>query len=605
MENNNLRLETIYNLLGLNFFVPDYQRGYRWDRKQVKNLLDDIWNFKTDCKGVDFYCLQPIVIKETSQETKQKHELNEDEIWYEVIDGQQRLTTIRIILSFLVKEHLRRPLVDAYSKNEFVLKYETRKGIHQFLDDIQPSSENIDYFHISEAYDEVKTWFSSVLSNNYNDINDFLKVFLAKEDINNPVKVIWYEISEAIDQVDVFTRLNIGKIPLTNSELIRALFLNSNNFQSKDVELKQIQIATEWDRIEQTLQNDSFWYFIYSGKKKYSTRIEYIFDLKMNKLDENEYFYTFYKFIEEFKSKRLTNGEPDIDSIWLEVKKYFLKFDEWYNDNELYHLIGYLIYNKHINEQLNDPGVMKIIELSHSDSKRKFKKDLRKEIKKQVDCDIEELEYNDPLVKKILLLFNIETLIQSKSTARFPFDILLKQKWDIEHIRSQNDRTITKEERKSWAKDLLEYFTEKTDIVEQKAFINSVSENDHLQKLMEIFEATEINENDFAEIYLEISKIFKEEDKEFQNKDSISNLALLDAKTNRSYGNAFFPIKRNIIIGKDMNGIFVPLCTKNVFMKSYSSRSIIDNQSWTQSDADDYLNAIKKTVSVYLKSKNV
>ena len=243
MDNNDLRLQMIYNLLGLNFFIPDYQRGYRWDRKQVENLLNDIWSFKINCKGFDFYCLQPIVIKQVSKENKQKYDLAEELIWYEVIDGQQRLTTIRIILSFLVKEHLKRPLAAAFdNKNEFVLKYETRTSSQPSFDDLRPSAETIDSFYISEAYDEVKLWFKNVLKNNFNDINDFLKVFLAKEDKNNPIKVIWYEVSEEIDQVDVFTRLNIGKIPLTNAELIRALFLNSGNFTNSEIHLKQIQI---------------------------------------------------------------------------------------------------------------------------------------------------------------------------------------------------------------------------------------------------------------------------------------------------------------------------------------------------------------------------
>ncbi len=594
MESNDLRLETIYDLLGMNFFIPGYQRCYRWDRKQVKNLLDDIWEFKGKCSGTDFYCLQPVVIKLMSDEDKQNNKISEKEEWYEVIDGQQRLTTIRIILSYVVKRHLRRSLEEAYAKKEFTIKYETRENIQFFLDDIKPCSDTVDAYHISEAFDEVEKWFSAELKNNYNDINDFLKVFLGKEDKDNPVKVIRYEISEDIEQVDVFSRLNIGKIPLTNAELIKALFLNSNNFtESNDVNLKQIQIATEWDRIEQTLQDDSFWYFIYQGKKKYATRIEYLFDLKMNNNDENEYFYTFYEFIKEFNSNKLDNGNPNIDSIWLGLKKYFLIFEEWFNNNELYHLIGYLIANKY--------DIKEIIKLSKLDSKIVFKKELRKIIKKEVHCDLDSLEYNDLKIRKILLLFNLETLIQNQSNVRFPFNLYFKQNWDIEHIRSQSDKVIKKEERKPWAMDLLEYFTEETNLKKQKTFIDADSSDrkPRLSNLVKIVESDNINENWFVEVYNSMKEDFNEGN-DFANKDSISNLALLDAATNRSYGNAFFPVKRNTIIKKDMSGIFVPLCTKNVFMKSYSSRSIIDNLSWTQTDADDYLEAIKGTLKIYL-----
>lgn len=597
MKSNDLRLETIYDLLGMHFFIPGYQRGYRWDRKQVKNLLDDIWEFKEKCSGTDFYCLQPIVIKLMSKEDKQIQNILDDKEWYEVIDGQQRLTTIRIILSYLVKEHLRRPLEEAYAKKEFTIKYETRENIQYFLDDIKPCTATVDEYHISEAFDEVKKWFDPKNGKNYNDCNKFLDTFLAKDDKENPVKVIRYEISEGIVQVDVFSRLNIGKIALTNAELIKALFLNSNNFTvNDDVNLKQIQIASEWDRIEQTLQDDSFWYFIYQGKKKYATRIEYLFDLKMNNNDENEYFYTFYEFIKEFKSNKLANGNPNIDGIWLGLKKYFLIFEEWFNNNELYHLIGYLIANKY--------DIKEIIKLSELDSKIVFKKGLRKIIKEQIDCDIDTLEYGDIKIRKILLLFNLETLIQNQSNVRFPFNLYFKQSWDIEHIRSQSDKFIKKEERKSWAIDLLEYFTEETDLKKQKTLVakDDSEKNVLLLDLIKIVESDTINDNWFKNVYDVVSKEFNENN-DFVNKDAISNLALLDAATNRSYGNAFFPVKRNTIINKDMNGIFVPLCTKNVFIKSYSSRSIIDNLSWTQPDADDYLDAIKGTLKEYLTSK--
>ena len=48
----------------------------------------------------------------------------------------------------------------------------------------------------------------------------------------NNIRVIWYEVSdeEQSSSIDIFTRLNIGKIPLTNAELIKALLLRRGNF---------------------------------------------------------------------------------------------------------------------------------------------------------------------------------------------------------------------------------------------------------------------------------------------------------------------------------------------------------------------------------------
>ena len=90
------------------------------------------------------------------------------------------------------------------------------------------------------------------------------------------VQFIWYETDE--DPIKVFTRLNIGKIGLTNSELIKALILSQSNFDEKSV-IRQNEIANEWNDIEQSLQNDEFWYFIHEKDYNKPTRIDFLFDV--------------------------------------------------------------------------------------------------------------------------------------------------------------------------------------------------------------------------------------------------------------------------------------------------------------------------------------
>mgnify|MGYP003556422918 CR=1 FL=1 len=65
MANNVIELKSIGELLGKNFFIPSYQRGYRWTGQQVKDLLDDIDEFRANSKGNGFYCLQPLVVKKS------------------------------------------------------------------------------------------------------------------------------------------------------------------------------------------------------------------------------------------------------------------------------------------------------------------------------------------------------------------------------------------------------------------------------------------------------------------------------------------------------------------------------------------------------------
>ena len=152
-------------------------------------------------------------------------------------------------------------------------------------------------------------------------------------------KIIWYESTEN-DPISIFTRINIGKIPLTNAELIKALFLNSANFDKNKKEklrLKQLEIATEWDNIEHDFQNNRLWFL--TGNKVATNRIEFIFDLMNEEEDKSDTYSTFRFFNKKFSAKSQSN----IEKNWKEIKDYFLRFTEWFEERDLYHKIGYLI----------------------------------------------------------------------------------------------------------------------------------------------------------------------------------------------------------------------------------------------------------------------
>ena len=80
------------------------------------------------------------------------------------------------------------------------------------------------------------------------------------------MKIIWYELinCDSEEEVSMFTKVNMGKIPLTNAELIKALLLkdiNSNGNLEK-IKSKQENIAVKWDEMESKLQDESFWSFL-------------------------------------------------------------------------------------------------------------------------------------------------------------------------------------------------------------------------------------------------------------------------------------------------------------------------------------------------------
>lgn len=578
----------INDLLNSKFYVPSYQRGYRWTKTQVEQLILDIIAFKQNTLSLSsqnteppFYCLQPIVVKKYTKDNK---------IVLEVIDGQQRLTSILLILHYLNQTEFKKP------KDIYRIDYATRGSSEDFLNLIEGESfseKNIDYFHLHQAYTTIDTVFSNLERDNSAIKGDFYSLLI------NHVQVIWYELEDnSIDDsssIDIFTRLNVGKIPLTNAELIKALFLQKTNFSENKIAEKQLQIASEWDFIEKTLQNDAFWYFIYNPNNpiKYESRIEYIFDLMKGRNIDNEYYYTFNLFSTDLIDSRGVEG-CDIATIWLTIKRYFLTFEEWFNDRESYHYIGFLV---DCGRNLND-----LKQKTINYSKNEFRDYLKREIKKEVDTDIEKLTYSSSKTKKVLLLFNIETILKTdKTDIKFPFYRYKKEKWDIEHVCSQVEKIPNSQNAMlDWAWDIFEYFTgeEKSEVdgnqlKEEKSFDNK--EINSIYKQLTDFLVTN-SEELFSSLYNKVQKYFKED---VENKDSIVNLALLDANTNRSYKNAMFPIKRKIIIANDMQGVFIPICTKNLFLKLYS-KQMGQVLYWTTEDADDYLEAMQYTLKEYL-----
>lgn len=192
-----ISLRTIYDLFGLNFYISCYQRGYRWTEQQVKDLLNDILDF-TDKAKVDgeFYCLQAIVIKPCDEEMANHHSLHSvlnDDKWYEVIDGQQRLTTIRIILSYLETcLGIEATIASEYGREKFVIEYETRRKTRAFLDHITEAYENVDCENIYNAYATVEKWFSD--KTQPKPVRDKILNALLDQGNKNPVQVIWYEM---------------------------------------------------------------------------------------------------------------------------------------------------------------------------------------------------------------------------------------------------------------------------------------------------------------------------------------------------------------------------------------------------------------------------
>jgi uncharacterized protein with ParB-like and HNH nuclease domain len=623
----NLKPLSVAEILERNFFVPSYQRGYRWTDQQVEDLLNDFWDFarNTEKSEKEFYCLQPVVVKKCKAEDIAKYNLKsnfDNNTWYEVIDGQQRLTTIRILLSYLVKNYLKGDsLKSEYGKAEFNIYYERAPELSSFFGNITPQLTPIDSFYISNAYGTITEWIENAIASGFQKrvIQEKLLNILVKDmehwDHDGVVQIIWYEI-ENDDPIQTFIRLNMGKIPLTSAELIKALFLQRRNFNDTEYLTKQIQIATKWDEIEYALQDDKFWHFLNEADNDMPARIEFLFNMMLEidlascenieKYIGSDKYKTFRYFYLKFKNAKNPDQEYVI-KLWDGILKFYRCLDEWYRNDIWYHYIGYLlacegsileIYNKYkdtkksnftekleslIKDSIKDISVHR--EQVINDDGTPIK-DAEGRIEYEYQFDNLSYDRSPDNVRKVLLLFNIVHIVKhcgnNDAFIKFSFNQFKTEKWDIEHIDSFTENKIKEKE------------TQKQFLLEASADLDEVP--DDLRERIKSFEISG-DANLFNSLYEEIVKLadesYTETDKDAKN--NIGNLALLNARINRSYGNAIFPTKRRVIIENDREGKFIPICTRNVFLKYYNQEKI-KAKKWDFEDMKKYQNKIGETL---------
>lgn len=365
MRDTFVKLKTIADLQNesAKFYIDAYQRGYRWTENEVRDLLDDIREFshvkrQDDCT---FYCLQPIIVTQA-----------EDGVSCKVIDGQQRLTTIYLIYSFywvtqssFMRDKL--PFELSYNnkpKLQECIKTFTEKEYarsEQVIHEMAGYESDIDCHYILEAYKCICDYFQKLVKdpNTRNELNDMKKIF------DTFMKIIWYELTDCDvnTEVAVFSKINMGRIALTNAELIKALLLKKDSNDSDILVSTQMNIAVKWDEIESQLSEESFWSFLVNEKKEdmtYATRIDFIFHVMARELNDgilkeanekypNEESYTVSESVNKDKFSfyvfsnyvRLLQKHPDenadtdqnyIEKIWDGVCEYYRMFKDWYKD---------------------------------------------------------------------------------------------------------------------------------------------------------------------------------------------------------------------------------------------------------------------------------
>lgn len=610
-----LPLVPFSGLKGKIFVIPYQQRGYKWTSSNVEELLCDLREF---IEGTNpkkrIYCLQPLAVVPVGDNR------------YTVLDGQQRLTTLYLLYKYL------------YGVSPYEFDYErdidndntmTRKSFMAKIETVsdEQALSKIDFFYIRNAYKQIGKVFMDWAKQSANGIDETavnteldgyiekFKTLLEGGKNDKSLQVIWYEVKKE-KQHEIFRNLNSGKISLTNTELIKALLLNRVSGLPYN---EREEAATIFEQIEQQMQNDHFWYmFNASELRNGQTRMDFLFNLVANCKQSDYEIDSRWSFRNYFsKPERGTLSDK-----WKQVRHTFLRLKDMYDDIYCYHYIGFLTYNSNDNTLNSTSNLLK---LNRKSTHSEFVENLREEIKSILSKRHEKIEdytYDQSKKKDLRLLFvmhNVETILQKyaslhdsdklqlqTSFERFPFELLHKQNWDIEHIASNTDADFKNpEDRESWLKSI------KVDLGD-KYPSNLVSD------LEARYNKTKKKE-DFNVLYRTIMRkcdddiegAIKDDGEYGKDKMQVGNLTLLDSHTNRSYHNALFPRKRRYIIvtngltdindtgEKNISKLYISPCTFAVFTKAYNKGSNLTLNAWTQSDADAYVADMKQKLNFY------
>lgn len=578
------------------YYIPSFQRGYRWTRLQVRQLVEDIREFHEDNNRQTgaWYCLQPLVVIKGG---------NEGEKQWKVIDGQQRLTTLFLIIKYLTKS------------NPYHIEYETRQDCWNFLENIDGNEnakgkDNPDFFCMSEAWNEIDQCLSGR--------DDGYKENLCHT-ILDSVKVIWYETKG--NPYEEFTRLNSGKISLSNAELIKALLLKES-LGDGNRKLAQLEAAQEWDMMERSLHNDDFWCFInpaFSHERFNATRIDFLFEMVLRKdqfadnkylscicetkkeatkvikildeLDRNPYY--IFGVFQEYCKKAKSGGAVE---VWHDIQDVFRRIRSWYEDRDLFHRIGYLMNRKCEDSEKKLKQLAGWLRNAHTNTKSGFLNQLNKEIRESITRILPDLRYGDDnsLLNDVLLLFNIAIMMRQKQeNSRYPFREHIQASWTLEHIHAKQERQLRPEDLENVARQMMMDVGD----VHGEELAKRIT-----CKLAQMGESMRIDQDEKDPNLWHF--------KDGKELHGIGNLALLGHKANASFNNSLFFEKRKILSmwekgeREDLkeSGFdkveFVPVATKMVFFKHFSQEITLPF-AWTEKDAVNYVNTIVET----LKSK--
>jgi uncharacterized protein with ParB-like and HNH nuclease domain len=566
--------------------VPVYQRGYKWKPEQVTKLLDDVNNFVPEDNK--FYCLQNITLVPSKTSSV-----------FNVVDGQQRLTSLVLLLSYLNQKELAKGKV-RFPENS--IRQETNKFLNEIIsvdasnilnkeweDFIEefPDFDHQDIFYLFTAYQAIDIWFNTSKV----DSAEFTKKLL------NHVRLIANSISDDSKEEKIFGNLNSKRVPLDGSDLVRAILITRVAYEESrktDTTKEIVRINERRVRIGWELDDINNWWSQEEVKRYFKRFISIKSDEisdgnKLFKEDKYPINLLLLLFAEKKGESKLTlefieKNNNNALELYKEIIKLHCSLKDWFNDREIYHYLGFLFAQSQI----------KFKEVwnwwnTKTNTRQEFKRLLKASIKKIVINDDTTTSINSDTVNwydeeqtslvKILILLDVYWSTKS-SQVFLPPSAFEKYGHDIEHIFPQNPKEV--KDKKSYIKFLIDN--------------NLAKEN---EKLMTEFE-TMADEPEFQKRVNEYIQKYVGDIKT----NSIGNLVLLDASKNRSIGNNPYSVKRAALIDDINRGAYMRPHTLKVFVRYFDSgkNEHIDHSHWTNTNILANAKAIENTLNLFFKN---
>jgi hypothetical protein len=436
------------------------------------------------------------------------------------------------------------------------------------------------------------------------------------------VKVIWYEAPEAADAIELFTRLNIGRIPLTDAELVKALLLSRS--REVDGTDRALSVASEWDAVERDLRDPELWAFLTAKSDEEATHISLLLDTIADQLSDRlrsrdgkdpgerkplrgrdrPSFHTF----ETLRRAIVQPGgftyllcDHDVKEgegaahMWDHIVDLHSLLTGWYDEREAFHKIGYLT--------ACGLSFGSVLALAEGATKRQFIQNLNDKIAsgRRVGLsltvsDLRDLAYGeeDAKIGQALLLMNVETVRKlTNSTERFSFHTYAARSWSLEHIHAQNSEGLNTVEQ--WT----EWLRQHRDALYGMPNIDAKEVEDLSDRIDDVLPV--ITLEGFQELETELRSIFSPPDLDGTPEEhALSNLALLERDDNSTLNNSVFEVKRQRVLELDREGSYIPICTRNVFLKYYTERRAQQLHFWSPQDRRAYMDSIERELAPYL-----